>query len=62
MLELGKTICDLVHEKTGVLVQVEMTEGYPGDSLRLVPHLVEAENSLGWTAVSPASAMAILMW
>lgn len=52
MLHLGEAICDMVHEKTGVLVQVEMTEGYPGDSLRRVPHLVEAENSLGWTATT----------
>jgi UDP-glucose 4-epimerase len=52
MLHLGETICDIVHEKTDMLVQVEMTEGYPGDSLRRVPHLVEAENSLGWTATT----------
>ena len=52
MLDLGKRICQLVNEKTNTSVKVEMTEGYPGDSLRRLPHLVDAENSLGWSATT----------
>ena len=52
MLELGKLICQLVQEKTGALVQIKMTEGYPGDSLRRLPHLLDTELSLGWCAMT----------
>ena len=52
MLDLGNIICRLVNEKTSFSVHIEMTEGYPGDSLRRLPHLVDAETSLGWSATT----------
>lgn len=52
MLELGEKISRLVNEKTNTSIQVEMTEGYPGDSLRRLPHLVDTEDSLGWFATT----------
>lgn len=53
MLELGKKICQLVHEKTNKLVKIELSGGYPGDSQRRLPHLVDAKESLGWAATTP---------
>ena len=52
MMDLGKAICHLVNKKTEASVQLEMAEGYPGDSLRRLPHLLDAENSLGWSATT----------
>ena len=52
MLELGKRVCQLVNEKTNTSVQVEMADGYHGDSLRRLPHLLDAEESLGWSATT----------
>ena len=52
MLDLGNVICRLVNEKTSFSVKIEMAEGYPGDSLRRLPHLVDAETSLGWSATT----------
>ena len=52
MLELGKRVCQLVNEKTNTSVQVEMVDGYHGDSLRRLPHLLDAEESLGWSATT----------
>ena len=52
MLELGKRVCQLVNEKTNTSVQVEMVGGYHGDSLRRLPHLLDAEESLGWSATT----------
>lgn len=52
MLDLGNLICQLIHEKTDALVQIKMTEGYPGDSLRRLPHLLDTELSLGWCAMT----------
>ena len=50
MLELGEKICQIVHEKTNRLAKIEFSEGYPGDSQRRLPRLVDAEESLGWAA------------
>ena len=52
MLDLGDLICQLIHEKTDSLVQIKMTEGYPGDSLRRLPYLLDTELSLGWCAMT----------
>lgn len=52
MLDLGNLICQLIHEKTDALVQIKMTEGYPGDSVRRLPHLLDTELSLGWCAMT----------
>ena len=52
MLDLGNLICQLIHEKTDALVQIELTKGYHGDSLRRLPHLEDTELSLGWCAMT----------
>ena len=52
MLDLGNLICQLIHEKTDSLVQIKMTEGYPGDSLRRLPYLLDTELSLDWCAMT----------
>ncbi len=56
MIELGKVICQLIHEKTDRLVKIEMSEGYPGDSARRLPSLVDAKDSLGWSAITTLDA------
>ena len=52
MIDLGKAISQLVHERTDRLVEIEITEGYPGDSARRLPNLVDAKDSLGWSAIT----------
>ncbi len=56
MIDLGKVICQLIHEKTDRLVKIEMSEGYPGDSARRLPSLVDAKDSLGWSAITTLDA------
>ena len=56
MIDLGKVICQLIHEKTDRLVKIEMSEGYPGDSARRLPSLVNAKDSLGWSAITTLDA------
>jgi nucleoside-diphosphate-sugar epimerase len=52
MIDLGKAISQLVHERSDRLVEIEMAEGYPGDSARRLPNLVDAKDSLGWSAIT----------
>ena len=52
MLELAEKICKIVHEKTQRQPKIEFSEGYPGDSQRRLPHLVDSKESLGWSATT----------
>lgn len=52
MMDLGKAISQLVHDRTERLVEIKMAKGYPGDSARRIPYLVDAKESLGWSAIT----------
>lgn len=52
MIDLGRAISHLVHERTNHLVEIQMAEGYPGDSTRRLPDLIDAKASLGWSAIT----------
>jgi nucleoside-diphosphate-sugar epimerase len=52
MIDLGKAISQLVHERTDRSVEIKMAEGYPGDSARRLPDLIDAKESLGWSAIT----------
>lgn len=52
MIDLGRAISQLVHERTNHLVEIQMAEGYPGDSTRRLPDLIDAKASLGWSAIT----------
>ncbi len=50
MLELAKRIAHLVEQETGQAIGVKFGEGYPGDSKRRLPNLLEAQKHLHWNA------------
>jgi len=50
MFDLAKRIASLVEQETGQAICVEFGNGYPGDSKRRLPNLLEAQNHLHWKA------------